>query len=146
MPELSKLHHLPGEVERELARFEERPLEIARAFLDCFDSKGTQRFEIPGHVLEAMAKRFALVMSDDHSTNSLDHAFGGRVARQRNAILALERQADVVFDHIVDRQEIKKARKPRAGTPFEQATAKVAEKHRLSEESVRKMYKKSGKT
>jgi len=128
----------PGEVDREMELFEGRPLAIIAAMLECFDSEGRQQFEIPEHVGIAFARRVREVMGDDHSKNSLDQAFGGRIARQRNALREWERRGNVVFYVIARCREL--TREGKKG-PFETAVAEAAAKFGLSEDNVREKYK-----
>ncbi len=147
MADKAEFHFFPTEIEQQIARFDRQPISIIQAFLACFDSAGTQKFEVPQHVLEALAARFRLLMDERHKVNSLDVAFGGRVAVQRNALREEEHRADVVFEHIVARQKAKKKKRPdRTGTPFEQATEYVAKARGMSEENVRKKYRRAGKS
>lgn len=136
-------------VRREL--YERRPILIIADFLQCFDSEGRQIFDVPQHVLLALAERFRRLMDPDVDpqikTNSLDQAFGGRVARQRNALMQADADYEAVFAHIVAQRKAKglpKADRSRA-TPFEVATAEVADEFGTSEENVRRKYKKAGK-
>lgn len=135
----------PFEIDVHNRMFEAEPLTIMRVFLQCFDSKGRQALQVPQHVLEALAKRFLLVMSSQ--TNSLDAAFGGQVARQRNRLRELDRDWDVLWDFI---QELERVRaEPRSkrgkGSPYDIAVERVAEKLGMSADNVRRIYKKAGK-
>jgi len=128
----------PGEVDREMELFEGRPLAIIAAMLECFDSEGRQQFEIPEHVGIAFARRVREVMGDDHTKNSLDQAFGGRIAQQRNALREWERRGNVVFYVIARCRELRREGKK---GPFETAVAEAATKFGLSEDNVREKYK-----
>ncbi len=120
------------------------PVLAISKFLECFSSEGDQRFEVPRHVLEFLAASLAQFMGG--GAESLDAAFGGKTKRQRNAIEIEKRDYEIVFELIGAIETFRKM--PRAkrgnGTPFELAVGHVAEKHeKLSEEAVRRIYKKS---
>lgn len=137
--------------------FEESPVRAITRFLQCFDSEFRQKYGVPQYVLEALAVRFGAVMSKE--VNSLDEAFGGRIARQRNTLLQKEDDWDVVFDMIEETRDLKqkkrqhktngsKRRNPGdgvVGTPFENATEKVGNAYKISDQTVRKIYKKAGR-
>lgn len=142
MANKAQFHFFPGEVEMQLARFDRQPVSIIDAFMGCFDSEGKQQFEVPEHILEALAARFHLLMAEEPSTNSLNEAFGGRIARQRNALREYERCGEVAFDVIARMRELQREdRKGRRETPYETAVAEAAQKHGLEEDNVREKYK-----
>lgn len=129
--------------QRDQRRFAKKPIRAVASFLDCFGPEGGQFCDIPPYVIEFLVDRFQSFMRGDHK--SLDEAFGGRTARQRNSINQENVNNEVVFDFI---GELEAARKmtpdERArSTPFEVAVARTAEKHNLSEDTVRDIYKKS---
>lgn len=136
------------------ALFRTPVLAIAK-FLESFTSRGRVARDVPTVVMEALAVHFARFMRGD--SESLDAAFGGKTATQRNSIASHERDYAVVFDLISykrtekerrdkERELAKRAGRPRprfAGTPFEHAVEAVARRHGLDEENVRRIYKKS---
>lgn len=65
MSDITKLPLLtfPGEPDCHRELFEETPLCIVSMFLDCFDAQGRHVFQVPEHVLEALAGRFQLLMT-----------------------------------------------------------------------------------
>lgn len=126
--------------------YEERPLLVIQDFLDCIDDGGVQTVELPPHVVKAMAERFRRVIGPEHTLNSLDTAFGGRVARQRNAMAEEEKTGEIVFEHIVARKAAKKVpRSERTGTPSEIASEAVARQVGVSEESIKRRYKNAAR-
>lgn len=139
---LNELLCLPGEDSLDERRFESSPMKILSKYLECFDRNGHQVYGVPRHVLEALAERFLSVMNEEF--NSLDRAFGGSVARQRNALLVEGRDYEIVSDFL---EELERAREfpPEHGTPFEQALRIVAAAYKTSEHNVLRIYKKSGR-
>ena len=131
------------------------PVLAISKFLESFTSRGRVAREVPKVVMEALAVHFARFMRGDYET--LDAAFGGKTATQRNRIESDERDYAVVFDLIsYKRTEKERREKERAlakgqgrprprftGTPFEYAVEAVAKRHKLDEENVRRIYKKS---
>lgn len=133
----------PFEPEFHEQLFEQTPLLIIKMYLDAFDSEGRQAFQVHQHVLEALARRFLSLMI--RQQNSLDAAFGGCVARQRNQLLAEDSDWSVLWKFLA---EIKKVEEESpgergAGTPFEIALERVAEDLGMSPDNVRRIYKKS---
>jgi hypothetical protein len=142
--ELPLLQTFGFEVEVHRRLFEQDALWIAQIFLECFDEEGNQRLQVPKHVLEALAQRFRKLMRKE--VNTLDAAFGGKLARQRNRILSSKEEYTVSWDHMTARS--KAAQVPhfqRHETPFEAADEEVAAKHGTSPENIRRIYKKAGK-
>lgn len=139
---LTELLVLPGEDSLDERRFESSPMRIVSKYLECFDRDGHQVFGVPQYVLEALAERFLSVMNEE--LNSLDRAFGGSVARQRNSIFIERRDYEIVSDFL---EELERAREflPSHGTPFEQALRIVAAAYKTSEHNVLRIYKKSGR-
>jgi hypothetical protein len=136
---------LPAELEVARSIFGETPIAIIAAYLQSFDPEGRQVFEVPEHVLEALAARLLSFMRGD--ARSLDEAFGDRVARQRNRLVAVPRDRQILWDFLAElencQEEAPSARG--AGNPFEIAAERVAEKHRMSAENVKRIYKESGR-
>jgi len=136
---------LPPELEIHRRLFDAAPLEIVRVFLECFNAEGRQALLVPRHVLEALAVRFLQLVDGD--TNSLDEAFGGRIARQRNRILERHRSWTVLWR--LEREKEKVAGKPPsergAGTPSEIAVERVAEYFEMSTQNVRRIFTAAGK-
>ncbi len=77
--------------------------------------------------------------------DSLDAAFGGKTKRQRNAIEFEKRDYEIVFELRSARERFRKM--PRAergnGTPAELAVERVAKEYQLSEEAIRRIFKRS---
>lgn len=134
----------PFEVQLHEELFERTPLLIVKKFLEAFDSEGRQAFEVPQHVLEALAKRLIALMTRQH--NSLDAAFGGRVARQRNELLAEEGDWSVLWKFVreLEKVEGESASERGAGTTFEIAIDRLAEELKMSSDNIRRIYKKGG--
>lgn len=128
------------------ALYERTPLVIVEDFLGCIDDDGVQTIEFPPHVIEAMAKRLRMLMGPNRTLNSLDQAFGGRIARQRNAIEERDKTGEIVWQHIMARKEAKnQPQEKRSGTPFEIATEEVASRAGVSDESIKRRYRLSAK-
>lgn len=134
---------LPGEVENDKRLFVQVPIRVIQKYLEYFGDDGHLCIDGAPHVLEALAKIFALYMNGLHP--SLEAAFGGGCNRQRKSINEELKDERVVYDMILQIREAKGLSKlERAGsTPFELAVAKVADAHKLGEENVRRIYKKS---
>lgn len=136
---------LPHELRdrEEMGRFEELPINIIAAYLECFDENGTQVFQVPGHVMTALAKRFHDFMGG--SARTLDEAFGNKTGQQRNKLKTASRNGEILF-HFYD--ELERAKKlptrERHGTPFENAVEKTARFFGTSADNVKKIYKFSG--
>ena len=143
MKKLTRLVVLPKEDKIDRQLFDKSPVRAISKYLECFNSDGDQRYEVPRHVLEFLAVSLAQFM--DGKANSLDNAFGGKTKRQRNTIESEKRDYEIVFDLQVALQTIRKMPKAKRGksTPFEAAVAHVAEEHELSEDAIRRIYKKS---
>ena len=141
--ELQKKQFFANEIEQQKRLFKKEPVRAITAFLECYDSQDKQIFEIPHHVNEFLADCFQSFMYSNHAT--LDKAFGGRTASQRNSIVQEERNYGIVFDVIATREDARKQKqKERAGsTPFEFAVAKVAKKYGLADDTIREIYKNS---
>lgn len=65
-------------------QFEKSSVHIIERFLEHFASDGTMTFDVPKHILEALAARFRPFL--EHEVATLDKAFGGQTGRQRQAI------------------------------------------------------------
>ena len=125
--------------------FDKKPIRAIASFLKCFDPEGGRFRDVPPYVLEFLAERFQSFMRADFK--SLDKAFGGSTARQRNSINRENVIQEVVFDFFGEYEAARKMTRDERGknTPYEVAVARTAEKHNLSEDTVRDIYKKSGK-
>jgi hypothetical protein len=134
----------PFEAQLHEELFERTPLLIVKKFPEAFDSEGRQAFEVPQHVLEALAKRFIALMARQH--NSLDAAFGGCVARQRNELLAEEGDWSVLWKFLreLEKVESETPSERGAGTTFEIALERLAEELDMSPDNIRRIYKKGG--
>ncbi|MBW7835500.1 MAG: hypothetical protein H3C28_02530 [Sphingomonadales bacterium] len=135
------LHELRDQ--QDMRSSEGHPISIIDAFLKCFDENGTQVFQIPGHVMTALAKRFQYFM--DGNAPTLDEAFGNKTGQQRNKVKMAARNGEILF-HFLD--ELERARKipakNRNSTPFEIAAENTAEAFDTSADHVKKIYKLSG--
>jgi len=140
-PHPPEFHEKEVILDREL--FNRSPVLAISRFLECFSSEGDQRFEVPRHVLEFLAASLAQFMGD--GMDSLDAAFGGKTKRQRNAIKFEKRDYEIVFELRSARERFRKM--PSAergnGTPAELAVECVAKEHGLSEDAVRRIFKRS---
>ncbi len=140
-PHPPEFHEKEVILDRQL--FDRSPVLAISIFLECFGSEGDQRFEVPRHVLEFLAASLTQFMGG--GAGSLDAAFGGKTKRQRNAIKFEKRDYEIVFELISARERFRKM--PRAergnGTPAELAVERVAEEYQLSEEAVRRIFKRS---
>lgn len=124
--------------------FEDKPLLMIAKFLECFDDNGRQTYNVPRIVLESLAAKLLEFMRGDF--NSIDKAFGGQVARQRQALQRKNIEFDIAFDYLCaldEAQEIDKS--DRSGTPSELAIEKVAYIHDMGTENVRRILKNSKK-
>lgn len=143
--EMEPLLVFEHEIDLHKRMFEASPLTIISIYLECFRPDGTQGRGVPKHVLEALAQRFLLVMNEE--TNSLDQAFGGKVARQRNRFRESEREGHVLWElmRAKEKIEVQAPEERGPGTAFEIAVERVAEKLGMSPDNVRRMYKKTGR-
>ena len=114
--------------------FAQSPIHILERYLESFAADGEMLVPVPKHILMALAERFRAFMARDSNLNSLDQAFGGKVARQRQARAADERRRLGAMEP--DERGV-------VGTPHEIACEIVAEKLNLSVENVRRIYKDS---
>jgi hypothetical protein len=140
----------------ERAAFFRNPVLAIAKYLESFTSRGRFARDVPKVVMEALAVHFARFMRGD--SESLDAAFGRKTATLRNKITTEERDYGVVFDVIShmrtererrakERQLATRKGRPRPrfkSTPFEIAVEFAAKRHKLDEENVRRIYKKSG--
>lgn len=128
----------PGEAERQQKAFKEIPVLIIHKFLQSFNSEGEQVFDVPDHVLAALAGVFRAFWNKEPDSNSLDAAFGGSPARRRNELQKREDDGEAAFDLIVEKQRISKGdAADRAGTPFEVASEAVASNQRQIDAALR---------
>ena len=148
MEKLSRRKVLPKEKKEKEEKFDRKlfdrsPVLAISRFLECFNSEGDQRFEVPRHVLEFLAASLAQFMGS--RAESLDAAFGGKTKRQRKAIGIEKRDYEIVFDLIGAIETFRNMPRANRGnsTPFELAVEHVAKEHELGEEAVRRIYKKS---
>ena len=122
--------------------FDDKLVRAIKMFLECFDEDGRQVYNVPPFVLESLAANFSGFMHGKF--DSLDDAFGGQVARQRQAILSEDMQFEIAFDLLHEIKESKKIPKSeRTGTPFEMALEIMSDRYNMSTDNVRRIYKKS---
>jgi len=132
----------PCEPENDAELFERTPFAIISRYLDCFDRDGRAIREVPPHVLEALARRFICVSCEE--LNSLDQAFGGSVARQRNRLREEHSDWAVIF-RLEGQIELVRAQSRRdrgAGTVTDIAIERTADKMKMTPSNVRRIYKK----
>jgi hypothetical protein len=132
----------PCEPDNDAELFERTPFSIILRYLDCFDRNGLAIREVPPHVLEALARRFICVSCEE--LNSIDQAFGGSVARQRNR-LREERTDWAVIFRLEGQIELAKEQSRRdrgAGSVLEIAIERTADKMKMTPANVRRIYKK----
>ena len=143
MKKPARLVVFPGEDEIDRQLFNRSPVRAISKYLECFSSEGDQCFEVPRHVLEFLAASLSQFMGG--GAESLDAAFGGKTKRQRNAIESEMRDYEIVFDLMGAFEKSRKMPRAERGknTPFELAVECVAKEHELSEDAVRRIYKKS---
>ena len=137
----------PQQVRSDQELFEASPYRIISKFLVCFDRNGRHEMTVPGYVLEALAERFISVNSEQEK--SLDRAFGGRIARQRDAARMEERNWDVLWDVRRRHEKLRAMSKAErgVGSPIRIAIGQCAEKYKMKPGTVRRIYygKKMGK-
>jgi hypothetical protein len=139
---LPPLMIFPWEPETDAELFDRTPFLIISRFLECFDRNGQAIREVPLHVLEALARRFICVSCEE--MNSIDKAFGGCVAQQRNRLR--EEHSDWAVIFLLEGQfELAKRQSRRdkgLGTATEVAIERVAHKLKMKPDNVRRIYKK----
>ncbi len=121
------------------ALFSVSPYRIISRFLECFDRNGALEIAVPRYVLEELAKRFICVNCEE--LNSLDDAFGGRIARQRNAARKEERDWDILHEVFRLREKLR-AMSPQergVGTPTRHAIGQCAEAFGVKPGTVRRI-------
>lgn len=125
--------------------FEQAPIHIIERFLDSFSTDGRMTFPVGQHILEALAVRFRSFLARDAAFGSLDEAFGGQVARQRQARQAADQQYEVAFLVVVERERLRAMNKSErgSGTPHEIACEQVALQLGMKVDNVRRLYKDS---
>ncbi len=137
----------PASIQAEIdaKTFEQAPLHIIERYLESFADDGRMTFPVPQHILETLAIRFRMLLSPGSAINSLDEAFGGRVARQQQARRAADQQYEVAFSLLIEMRRLQRMppteRGP--GTPFEIACEQVAQELNMSVDNVRRLYKNS---
>lgn len=108
---------LPIEIPIQEALFQSTPLTIVENYLRCFTPEGAQVRTVPEYVLEALAQRFIAFMNAE--ARSLDQAFGGAVARQRNRLREAESDWQAIWTYQGHFEKIKSVprRERDRGTP-----------------------------
>ncbi|GGI76257.1 hypothetical protein GCM10007973_11350 [Polymorphobacter multimanifer] len=136
---------LQADVDADL--FEQQPIRIIERYLESFSSSGEMTFPVPPHILEALAIRFRVFLDPESAIISLDEAFGGQMARQRQALVSAQKQFEIAFHVITEMQRLQMIstadRGP--GTPFEIACEIVAEHWAISVDNVRRIYKEANR-
>lgn len=124
-------------------QFEKSSVHIIERFLEHFASDGTMTFDVPKHILEALAARFRPFL--DHEVATLDKAFGGQTGRQRQAIDTAT-QVDTITFMVIEELKRLHAMPPSdrdPGTPYSVACENVAEQQGMSADNVQRLYKLS---
>lgn len=124
-------------------QFEKSSVHIIERFLEHFASDGTMTFDVPKHILEALAVRFRPFL--DHEVATLDKAFGGKARRQRQAIDTASQVDTISFMVIAEMKRIR-AMSPSdrdPGTPYTVACENVARQRGMSADNVQRLYKLS---
>ena len=88
---------MPREADIHRQLFKKQPLRILEKYLECFDDDCQQVYDVPEHVLSALAKCVHSFMRIEKH-KSLDAAFGGRTRRQLAAINRSERSKGIAFE------------------------------------------------
>jgi hypothetical protein len=132
----------PLEEQLELERFMAMPVEVIFKYLKSFREDGQQAFEVPRHVLQALAKCF----THRPGRGPLDDAFRGQTRRQRQFLEMSARDKAVLFDYwgAYDRA-CKQPKSERTGTPSECACTEAAQRHGISRDTVKAIFRKAGK-
>ena len=121
---------------------DDKPVRAIKMFLECFDEDGRQVYNVPPFVLEYLAVNFSGFMQ--RKFDSVDDAFGGQVARQRQAILSEDKEFEIIFDFLCEHEKAKKIPKnDRTETPFEMALEIISDRYNMSTDNVHRIYKKS---
>ena len=125
--------------------FEQSPIHIIERFLESFSTDGHMTFKVSQHILEALAGRFRLFFSPESEMGTLDEAFGGKVARHRQARHAAARQFEIAFLVTAEMQRLRAIPKAKRGngTPYELATQAIATDLGMSVDNVCRLYKAS---
>jgi len=134
----------PYEEQLDTERFTAMPVWAIFKYLECFEEDGEQAFEVPRHILQALAKCFAKFSRSE--SDSLDDAFRGRIRRQRQSIEMGARDGGVLFGYWVAYDRARKQPKSeRTGTPSECAYSEVAQRHGMSHNTVKAILRNAGK-
>jgi hypothetical protein len=133
------------QAEVDLRMFAEAPIHIIERFLDSFDDDGRLTQPIPQHILEALAVRFRPFFADRSQINSLDKAFGGKTARQRQARKTADLQYKIAFEVMRELEQIREMKPAErgAGTPYEIACEHVAAANNMSSDNVHRLYQEA---
>ena len=141
---LPKLILFPFDEELESECFTAMPVWAIFKYLDCFKEDGEQAFEVPRHILQALAKCFT--QFGRPGSGPLDDAFRGQTRRQRQSIEMSARDQRVLFDYWdVYPGARKQTKSERTETPSESAYTAVARRHGMSRDTVKAIFRKSGK-
>lgn len=142
-PGVTTLATIQAHIDRQM--FEQAPIHIIERFLESFSDDGEMSSPVAPHILEALAIHFRLFFCKDSPLKSLDKAFGGAVARQRQARFKARKIYDVTFSVIVERNRLEPltVSERSAGGPHEIACENVATGPGMKVDSVRLLYKES---
>lgn len=114
--------------EMEMSRFDKLPLLIIERYLQHFNEEGKQTLQVPGHILESLAKRFLACMKRENP--SLDKAFGGSLKRQIRKLEISDRDYAVLMRFFREMETVRKGlqvmEKTRREPPYELAAMRTA--------------------
>jgi CelD/BcsL family acetyltransferase involved in cellulose biosynthesis len=129
-----------GEADRRI--FEKTPVFAIARYMDHFDQEGRLKASVPPHILEELAARFSQFM--DKRVRSLDVAFGGSVASQRDTFITARRELRVEALVLSGTEKARgSTSKVAKSTPREQAIARAAQLMDTSENNIQRILKKS---
>lgn len=141
---LPSLIMLPFEEQLDSERFTAMPVRAIFEYLECFKEDGEQAFEVPSHILQTLAKRFA--QFDSSESGPLDDAFRGQTRRQLQYLEMSIRTEGILFDYWgAYADACKQPKSERTETPSERAWAEVAGRHGMSRDAIKAMLRKAGK-
>jgi hypothetical protein len=133
------------EIEENLISFNKQPVKIIQYYLRYFGGNGKLLGVVPRHVLEALERPLREFYSG-HQLHSLDKAFGGQTAKQRNDILTEETDEEVMFEYFLNLKTVKKMdRSQLDDTRFTSACMITADSMGMKVDNVKRILKKYGK-
>lgn len=141
--ELKNLILLDGEADLQKELFDKSPVLAIEKFSACFEDEDQKVYKIHEHVELFLFQRFRGFLNGEYK--SLDEAFGGKTARQRNKIMTSKKNYDAAFEYYVTHNDTKKLtiEERSHSTPSEAAISEVAEALDVPEETLRSRFKNS---